>query len=552
MLGCRNLTTSAFRGVHIVCGSSWHSQLTAAVTTGSFVRHRSRGAAASAGGRRPIRSIPPEMPKVRDFVPPDFDLDQGRPDAFDARDLKAQRDHFAKLGTKGQHDSKVVKERKVSKKKSAAAAAVTSDDFDESATGGATSHEKTLRQLGLPKLIRIHPWETKSKYLKPLRKIFARKTPTSCSTLEALERRRREEEEQFLATPESAEEEERRSKRSERKRAPVANKDGDDNDDDGLLVLEGKRLIIEAMNLGIDPQVLITSRISLLQNFPLENVRNKKSIQLFLVPYNTLSSWSDLTTSPGFAAAFRKQDIVNRARHAKNDNLPMTLILDNVRNPDNFGGILRVAAAAGCRQVIATAGCVDPWQPKVLRAAGGAHFHLDIQSKALWREMDQFLPTRQDRQVVMCNMPTASAAGSSAHGDTSKDVPANQLMELMHECQSFRCEDPKSGKKFDYSFDEPELVNKFSNVCLPRTELRDCTLEDCISEGGGGRKKHLVLMVGGETEGVSLKGHKFVVENSGQHAYLPLFNGMESLNVLSAASILLYHCQSQYLASQQK
>ena len=35
--------------------------------------------------------------------------------------------------------------------------------------------------------------------------------------------------------------------------------------------------------------------------------------------------------------------------------------------------------------------------------------------------------------------------------------------------------------------------------------------------------------------------------NSGCRAYIPLFNDMDSLNSLSAASILLHHCQTQWI-----
>lgn len=104
---------------------------------------------------------------------------------------------------------------------------------------------------------------------------------------------------------------------------------------------------------------------------------------------------------------------------------------------------------------------------------------------------------------------------------------------------SFRCQDAKNGKKYDYSFDEVDLLDKFSEVILDQTPVRDF---------GVNVDKHLVLIVGGETEGISQRAHKFAVENSGQLAFVPMFNGMDSLNVLSAASILMHHCQSHFLA----
>jgi TrmH family RNA methyltransferase len=54
------------------------------------------------------------------------------------------------------------------------------------------------------------------------------------------------------------------------------------------------------------------------------------------------------------------------------------VLLDNVQDPGNVGSILRSAAAAGIKQVFCSAGTAFCWSPKVLRAAMGAHFVLDI------------------------------------------------------------------------------------------------------------------------------------------------------------------------------
>lgn len=54
------------------------------------------------------------------------------------------------------------------------------------------------------------------------------------------------------------------------------------------------------------------------------------------------------------------------------------VLLDNVQDPGNVGSILRSAAAAGIRQVFCAPGTAFCWSPKVLRAAMGAHFVLDI------------------------------------------------------------------------------------------------------------------------------------------------------------------------------
>jgi RNA methyltransferase, TrmH family len=54
------------------------------------------------------------------------------------------------------------------------------------------------------------------------------------------------------------------------------------------------------------------------------------------------------------------------------------LLIEDVQDPGNVGSMLRSAAAAGVAQAFLSRHCAFAWSPKVLRAAQGAHFHLDI------------------------------------------------------------------------------------------------------------------------------------------------------------------------------
>ncbi|MBY0340257.1 MAG: RNA methyltransferase, partial [Rhodocyclaceae bacterium] len=57
------------------------------------------------------------------------------------------------------------------------------------------------------------------------------------------------------------------------------------------------------------------------------------------------------------------------------------VMLDAVQDAGNVGSILRTAAAAGVRDIFLDTGCAGAWTPRVLRAAQGAHFSLNIREQ---------------------------------------------------------------------------------------------------------------------------------------------------------------------------
>ena len=63
------------------------------------------------------------------------------------------------------------------------------------------------------------------------------------------------------------------------------------------------------------------------------------------------------------------------------------LYLDGVQDPGNVGALLRVAAGAGVRHVLASPSTAALWAPRVLRAAQGAHLLLDLREGVLPRAL---------------------------------------------------------------------------------------------------------------------------------------------------------------------
>jgi TrmH family RNA methyltransferase len=103
----------------------------------------------------------------------------------------------------------------------------------------------------------------------------------------------------------------------------------------------------------------------------------------------------------------------------------LALILDQVRDPGNLGTIMRTALAAGVEQLWLSPGTVDFSNPKVVRAAMGAHLHLPV-AAADWDVIAQAVAhcavwladvgAAQDYAAVDWRAPVALIVGGEAQG----------------------------------------------------------------------------------------------------------------------------------------
>lgn len=69
---------------------------------------------------------------------------------------------------------------------------------------------------------------------------------------------------------------------------------------------------------------------------------------------------------------------------------PLVVILDGIRDPGNMGTLFRSAAGAGVDHLVVGPGCVDPYAPKVVRSAMGAHWRIPFSQRS-WEELDPLL-----------------------------------------------------------------------------------------------------------------------------------------------------------------
>lgn len=83
------------------------------------------------------------------------------------------------------------------------------------------------------------------------------------------------------------------------------------------------------------------------------------------------------------------------------------VIVDRVQDPGNLGSLFRTAAAASIPQVWCLQGTTDPWSPKALRAAMGAHFALSIRDQLTEAALLSELTARGTPCFATANHPDA-------------------------------------------------------------------------------------------------------------------------------------------------
>ncbi|HOQ06448.1 MAG TPA: RNA methyltransferase [Clostridiales bacterium] len=101
----------------------------------------------------------------------------------------------------------------------------------------------------------------------------------------------------------------------------------------------------------------------------------ERGIKVYSLPDSLFESVSDTMNPQGILAVMGMKKKSLEGAEIRDGIL---VILDGVRDPGNMGTIIRTADAAGCAGIIVTEGCVDLYNPKVLRSTMGSVFHLPV------------------------------------------------------------------------------------------------------------------------------------------------------------------------------
>jgi TrmH family RNA methyltransferase len=187
----------------------------------------------------------------------------------------------------------------------------------------------------------------------------------------------------------------------------------------GAFLIEGPHLLEAALDARLRPRLIVYDDEALShtpQGMALLGRIGQAAasgVEILLATSPAIERAGETQSPQGVVAAIALADMTadkTRARR-RGRSRPLLLVLDAVTDPGNVGALLRSALAADVDEALLSAGCADPFAPKVVRAGSGAHFALPIRAGLEWNEINRALRGAPAvEQVVL-----AEAAGRRAY-----------------------------------------------------------------------------------------------------------------------------------------
>jgi RNA methyltransferase, TrmH family len=139
----------------------------------------------------------------------------------------------------------------------------------------------------------------------------------------------------------------------------------------GLVAIEGQHLLVEAMRSGMVFKTIFFSERHRVPDWA------PRSVELIELSEDVFASVVDTQSPQGIAALlvppkWRIEDVV------ATNSQPLLLIAAGLRDPGNLGTLIRSAEAFGACAVLTTAGTVNEWNQKALRASAGSVFRMPV------------------------------------------------------------------------------------------------------------------------------------------------------------------------------
>ena len=138
-------------------------------------------------------------------------------------------------------------------------------------------------------------------------------------------------------------------------------------------VIEGKRIVESALVCNANIDTIFCSDNFLKENKPWVQKHLKKGTTIKTIEKKTLLKISNTKSPQGILAVcdIPKQNPIKLT-------MDKWIYLDKISDPGNMGTLIRSCAWFGIKNIALSPKCADPYNPKSIRAAMGAHFVVTI------------------------------------------------------------------------------------------------------------------------------------------------------------------------------
>lgn len=144
-----------------------------------------------------------------------------------------------------------------------------------------------------------------------------------------------------------------------------------------LTIIEGRRALDAAIQANA-PVVDCVITEEARTDTEIVNLLDRLSARVHITDADTLADLTDVDTPQGLVAVVERRLVKPTSLIDRVDEETTLLFLDGVQDPGNVGTLLRTAAWFGASAVVAGPGTAGLYGPKVMRAAAGGHWHLQL------------------------------------------------------------------------------------------------------------------------------------------------------------------------------
>jgi TrmH family RNA methyltransferase len=143
----------------------------------------------------------------------------------------------------------------------------------------------------------------------------------------------------------------------------------------GRFLAEGRQAASEALRSSYVRSVLV-DEAAIERHQDLLSVASRAGIGSAAVPSRDFAELADTVTPQGILAVCDTVDVP--LAETLTPGTRLVVLCDQVRDPGNLGTVIRCADAFGADAVLVSAGSVDLYHPRTVRATTGSLFHLPI------------------------------------------------------------------------------------------------------------------------------------------------------------------------------